>query len=80
MYFKISTDLLNHIVWLLVVLILNHLAGGQVGVSRDPLSRDPLSAQVSDRCIAAVMFLSFCAIVWLNVGFLAPAANSSLPG
>ena len=56
MYFKISTDLLNHVVWLLVVLIFNHLAGGQVSVSHDPVSRDPLSAQVSDRHVAVITF------------------------
>ena len=48
---------------------INLLAGGQVILSRDPVSRAPLSGQVSDRCVC------FLAFVVIDVGFLAPAAN-----
>ena len=36
------------------------LAGGQVVLSHDPVSRYPLSAQVGDRHVAAITFLSLC--------------------
>ena len=48
------------------------LAGGQVVSSRDPVSRDPLSAQVGDRRVAA--FRAFIVICMTRCWIFGPCS------